>query len=195
MISLKKAVLDSCKAKKNLLKKNSNTNISEAIKKIYTAIKNGNKILVCGNGGSSSDASHMVAELLIRLRPAVNRKSIPAIALTMDISTLTACGNYYGFKNIFSRPFEALATKGDILIAITTSGNSANIDNVLKESKKKKIYSISLLGKYTGKCNKLSNLEVKVNSKNTARIQETHIFIIHYILESVEDLLINNGYC
>ena len=151
MISLKKAILDSCKAKKNLLKKNSNMNISEAIKKIYTAIKNGNKILVCGNGGSSSDASHMVAELLIRLRPKVKRKSIPAIALTMDISTLTACGNDYGFKNIFSRPFKALAAKGDILIAITTSGNSANIVNVLKESKKKKIYSISLLGKYSGK--------------------------------------------
>jgi len=111
----------------------------------------------------------------------------------MDTTTLTACGNDYGFEYIFSRSFKALASKGDLLFTISTSGNSKNVYNVLKESKKMKIFSISLLGKKSGSCKNLSNLEIKVNSKTTARIQETHIFIIHHILESVEDLLIKNA--
>ena len=94
--------------------------------------------MFCGNGGSAADAQHLTAEFIIRLRPHINRKPIPALTLTQDTTTLTACGNDYSFDDIFLRPFQALAKKNDILFCITTSGNSKNILKVLKEAKKKK---------------------------------------------------------
>ena len=162
-----------------------------AIKNIHKKIKKGGKILFCGNGGSAADAQHLAAEFLIRLRPHVNRKPIPAISLAQDTSTLTACGNDYSFDDIFLRPFQALAKKNDILICISTSGNSKNILKVLKEANKTKVYSISFLGKGGGKAKKLSNKSLIVSSKNTARIQECHIFLGHFILEKIENKIIN----
>jgi D-sedoheptulose 7-phosphate isomerase len=164
--------------------------IIDAIKVIEKKIKKGGKILFCGNGGSAADAQHLAAEFIIRLRPHINRSPIPAITLAQDTSTLTACGNDYSFDDIFLRPFQALANKNDILICISTSGNSNNILKVLKEAKKKNIFTIGLLGNNGGKAKNNCNIELIVNSNNTARIQECHIFLGHFILEKVEDLII-----
>jgi len=164
--------------------------ISQSIKLIYKSISTGGKVLLCGNGGSAADAQHLAAEFLIRLRPKVNRNPLPALTLAQDTSTLTACGNDYNFSEIFSRPFDALANKNDVLFAISTSGNSDNVLKVLKKSKKKKIKSIGLLGGNGGKCSKYCDIKIIVPSFITARIQECHIFLGHYIMEQVEDLVI-----
>ena len=152
----------------------------------------GGKLLFCGNGGSAADAQHLAAEYLIRLRPNVNRGPIPALTLTQDTSTLTACGNDYSFSEIFLRPFDALASKNDVLIAISTSGNSENVLKVLQRAKKKKIKSIGFLGGNGGKSKKYTDINIIVPSKVTARIQECHIFIGHFILEVVEDIILKN---
>ena len=157
---------------------------------IVKSIKSGGKILFCGNGGSAADAQHFAAELLVRLKPNINRKSIPALSLAQDTSTLTACGNDYSFNDIFVRPFEALASKKDVLIAISTSGKSKNILKVLKKAKNKKILSIGLLGGSGGSCKKNCDISIVIPSKITARIQECHIFIGHHILSEVEKKLI-----
>ena len=160
--------------------------ILKSIDVVYKALKGKNKVLFCGNGGSAADAQHLAAELLIRLRPKINRRSLPAISLAMDTSTLTACGNDYSFKEIYSRPLQSLGNKGDVLIVISTSGNSENIISVLKESKKKRIKSIGFFGNSGGKAKKFCDINLIVPSNVTARIQECHIFLGHYILESVE---------
>lgn len=167
-----------------------NKNIEKIIKIIFSKIKSGGKILLCGNGGSAADAQHLAAEFLVRLRPNVNRKPIPAISLSMDTSTLTACGNDYNFKDIFLRPFEALSSRKDVLLVISTSGNSTNIINVLAKAKKKKITTLGFLGKGGGRAKKLCDYKVIVDSSNTATIQEVHIFLGHFIFESVEDLFL-----
>ena len=164
--------------------------LEKAINKVHEALSTGNKIMMCGNGGSAADAQHLAAEFLIRLRPNVNRAPYPVISLAQDTSTLTACGNDLGFKKIFSRTLEALAKKGDILIVISTSGNSENIIDVVKKDKSKKIFTIGLLGSRRGKVKKNLDLNIIVPSKITARIQECHIFLGHHIFESVENLLI-----
>ena len=164
--------------------------IIETIDNIQKRLKKGGKILFCGNGGSAADAQHLAAEFIIRLRPHINRHPIPAITLAQDTSTLTACGNDYSFDDIFLRPFQALAKKNDILICISTSGNSKNILKVLKEAKKKRIYSIAFLGRQGGKAKKICDKSLVILSENTARIQECHIFLGHFILEKVESLII-----
>ena len=164
--------------------------INECVKLISNRIKKGGKLLICGNGGSAADAQHLSAEYLIRLKPNINRKPLPAITLAQDVSTLTACGNDFKFEDIFLRPFQALANKNDILICISTSGNSKNILNVLKEAKKKKIYSVCFLGNKGGKALKMCDHPLVISSNNTARIQECHIFLGHFILEKVEDLIL-----
>ena len=109
-----------------------NKEINQSIKKIYQALKKKGKILFCGNGGSAADAQHLAAEYLVRLRKNINRDPLPAITLAQDASTLTACGNDFSFDDIFLRPFKALVAKNDVLVCITTSGNSNNIIIVLK---------------------------------------------------------------
>jgi D-sedoheptulose 7-phosphate isomerase len=146
--------------------------------------------MLCGNGGSAADAQHLSAEYLVRLRPNVNRKPIPAISLAQDTSTLTACGNDYDFSDVFRRPFQALAKKNDVLIAITTSGNSLNVIKVLKDARSKKITTIGFLGGSGGKCKKFCDINLIVPSKSTARIQECHIFLGHFIFEQVENLIL-----
>jgi D-sedoheptulose 7-phosphate isomerase len=167
--------------------------IYKAIQIIEKKIAKGGKILFCGNGGSAADAQHLAAEFLVRLRPHVNRNPIPAFTLAQDTSTITACGNDYSFDDIFLRPFQAISKKNDILICISTSGNSKNILKVLKEAKKNKIYSIGFLGKGGGKASKIADKSLVVSSSNTARIQECHIFLGHFILEKVEDLVIEKN--
>ena len=167
--------------------------IDETIQHIEKKLKKGGKILFCGNGGSAADAQHLAAEFIVRLRPHVNRNPIAALTLAQDTSTITACGNDYSFDDIFLRPFQSFAKKEDVLICISTSGNSRNILRVLAEAKKKNIYTVSFLGKGGGKAKKISKNNLIVPSNNTARIQECHIFLGHFILEKLEDLLIGKS--
>ena len=164
--------------------------INKISKLIYSRLKKGNKIMLCGNGGSAADAQHLAAEFLIRLRPKINRKPLAAISLAQDTSTITACGNDYSFNNIFSRNLQALGKKNDILIVISTSGNSKNIINVLKIASKMKITSIGLLGNTGGIAKNFCNYNIIVPSDVTARIQEIHIFLGHFIFETVEELFL-----
>jgi D-sedoheptulose 7-phosphate isomerase len=135
----------------------------------------------------------LAAEFLVRLRPKINRPPIAAISLATDVSTITACGNDYSFNYIFSRNLEALGCDKDILIAISTSGQSKNILNVLKTAKQKKILSISFLGNNGGKAKKNSDISLIIKSRITARIQESHILLGHYIFEEVEKKLLNQN--
>ena len=187
---LRSYISENTKLKKDILK---NTKVISDIKfKILNAIKNKGKIFICGNGGSAADAQHLAAEFMVRLRPNKNRDPFPVIALALDTSTLTACGNDYGFQYIFSRNLQALAKKNDLLITISTSGNSRNIFEVLKLSKRMKIFSIAFLGCGGGKAKKMSNLNLLVPHFNVARIQESHIFLGHFILNRVEEMLFFN---
>jgi len=185
---LKRDIQQSILAKKSLIK--ISNKIFESIKILTECLKNGNKILICGNGGSAADAQHLAAEFLVRLRPNVNRKSLPVISLALDTSTLTACGNDYSFDKIFSRPLSAIGNENDVLISISTSGNSKNIITVLKQAKKQNIKTISLLGQNGGIAKKFSNLSLITDSKNVARIQESHIFLGHFIFQKVEENII-----
>ena len=189
--NLELKILDSTSAKKSLIK--SSLKIEKSIKIIFESISNNGKILLCGNGGSAADAQHLAAEFLVRLRPHVNRDSYPAMSLAMDTSTLTATGNDIGFNSIFSRTLSSLGKKGDVLIAISTSGKSKNIISALKVAKQKKIFSIAFLGAGGGLAKKYADLSIIVGSKITARIQEAHIFLGHFIFENVEDLIIKKN--
>ena len=153
---------------------------------IYKRLSLGGKILLCGNGGSAADAQHLSAEFLVRLDPKRNRTPIPAISLATDISTITACSNDFTFDRIFSRNLEALGSRNDILIAISTSGKSKNIIEALKVAKKKKILSVGFFGNDGGNAKKFTDLSLIVKSNNVARIQETHILLGHFIFEQVE---------
>ena len=185
---LKKSLQENINLKKKLFK--FEKNINYIIEKITLTLKNRGKILICGNGGSAADAQHLAAEFLVRLKPKPKRPPYPVVSLALDTSTLTACGNDLGFDNIFSRNLEALGKKEDLLMVISTSGNSKNILKVIKMAKKMNIESVALLGANGGKAKKLCDKEIIIPSKNTARIQECHIFLGHYIFEQVEKKLI-----
>jgi len=160
------------------------------IKVMSASLKKDKKILICGNGGSAADAQHLATEFLVRLRPNINRKSFPVISLAQDVSTVTACGNDLGFENIFSRNLEGLSNKGDILLILSTSGNSKNIIKVLKKAKKLKVKTISILGNKGGKAKKMSDIELIIDEKNVARVQEAQKFLGHFIFEKIENHLI-----
>jgi D-sedoheptulose 7-phosphate isomerase len=185
-----KKILENIEVKNKLKKEIFKKKIFKCINAIHSSLLNNGKVLLCGNGGSAADAQHLAAEFLVRLRPNINRNPIPAIALALDTSTITACANDYSFNDLFSRNLEAIGNKNDILIALSTSGNSKNILNVLKIAKKMNIFSIAFLGNSGGKAKKVANLDVIIPSKVTARIQEAHIFLGHIIFEKVESLLI-----
>ena len=157
------------------------------------AIENGNKILLCGNGGSAADAQHLAAELLIRLRPNLTRQTLPAIALAMDTSTLTACGNDLGFDVIFERMVEALGKPGDVLIGITTSGKSPNVNKALIKAKELGITTVGFLGKNGGPAKEFCEFTFNAQTEVTARIQELHITAGHIVMELVEEHLIDKG--
>ncbi|WP_299226045.1 D-sedoheptulose 7-phosphate isomerase [Sulfurihydrogenibium sp.] len=142
-------------------------------------LKLGNKLLICGNGGSAADSQHFAAEVVGRFEK--ERKGFSAIALTTDTSALTAIGNDYGFDKVFSRQVEALGQKGDILIGISTSGNSKNVIEAVKVAKGLGIFTVGLLGKDGGQLKDLVDKAFIVRSNNTARIQEVHITFIHAI--------------
>jgi D-sedoheptulose 7-phosphate isomerase len=160
--------------------------IYKIVEKITEKVLKDGKIFFCGNGGSASDSQHLATEFLIRLKPNLNRTAIPAMSLTLDSTALTACGNDFGFENIFARALEGLGNKKDILIVISTSGNSKNIIKVLKKAKKMKIFTIGLLGNKGGKAKNQCDLPLVVNHNRVDRIQEMHIFLGHLIAETVE---------
>ena len=157
---------------------------------IVRAIKSGSKILLCGNGGSAADAQHLAAEMLVRLRPAYNRNAIPAIALAQDTSTITACGNDFGYEYLFERLLQGLGKSGDILIGITTSGNSENIIKAMKHAKNSNIKVFGFLGCEGGKAINYCDEAFVVPSHDTGRIQESHITAGHALMEHVENKLI-----
>ena len=162
--------------------------------RIVNSITNGGKLMICGNGGSAADAQHLVAEFLIRLTSDVNRQGIPAISLVQDSSTLTACINDYGPDDIFKRVLLTLGQEGDVLLAITTSGNSINIIETLKSAKEKNIYCLGFLGNDGGEALELCDSAFVVPSNVTARIQESHITAGHAMLQYIEDKLLDINY-
>ncbi|MBM4158899.1 MAG: SIS domain-containing protein [Ignavibacteria bacterium] len=162
------------------------TDISKAADIITERIKEGKKLIFCGNGGSAADCQHLATEFMVRLSHDIRRPAIGAIAITTDSSNLTAGGNDIGFKNIFARSLEGIGNEGDILIAISTSGNSENLIRAVKKAGKKKMFTIGLLGKTGGKLKSLVDLSVCVPSENIQRIQESHITIGHILCEITE---------
>jgi len=161
--------------------------IEQACHLMVTALKNGNKILLCGNGGSAADAQHIAAELTGRYK--TERRGLPAIALTTDTSALTAIANDYGYHRIFDRQVEALANKGDLLIGISTSGNSQNIISALKVAKELGCTTLGLSGKDGGDMNSVCHLNVVIPSNDTPRIQEMHILIGHILCQGVDNIV------
>lgn len=148
-------------------------------------LKSGGKILICGNGGSAADAQHFSAELTGRYK--VERIGLPAIALSTDTSALSAIGNDYGFEHVFSRQVQALAKSDDMIFAISTSGNSTNVINALREGRKRGCYCVGLSGKDGGEMNEWCEPNIVIPSANTPRIQEMHILIIHYLCQKIDE--------
>lgn len=161
--------------------------IEIASKMVVDTLKNGNKILLCGNGGSAADAQHIAAELTGRYK--TERRGLPGIALTTDTSALTAIGNDYGYDRVFDRQVEALAREGDLLIGISTSGNSQNVINAFKVAKELGCKTIGLSGRDGGGFNEICDLNLIVSSDNTPRIQEMHILIGHIICQIIDNEL------
>jgi D-sedoheptulose 7-phosphate isomerase len=189
---VKSALAEGIRARQEVLDKHVAT-LVEIGKICGGAIESGNKILLCGNGGSAADAQHLAAELLIRLRPDVTRQTLPAIALAMDTSTLTACGNDLGFEVIFERMVEALGNRGDVLIGITTSGKSPNVLKALTKAKELGIVTVGFLGGSGGPALPLCDYSFIAPTSITGRIQELHITAGHIVMELVEDYLIEKG--
>ena len=157
-----------------------------AVQSITDAFRNGKKLLLCGNGGSAADSQHIAAEFMIRLNHNLQRPALPAIALTTDTSNLTAGGNDIGFENVFARNVEGLGNEGDVLIAISTSGNSPNIIKAVNKAHEKKMFVVGFLGGTGGKLKNIVDLPIVIPSANTQRIQEGHITVAHIICELVE---------
>lgn len=149
------------------------------------ALQSGHKILICGNGGSAADSQHIAAEFVGRFHK--ERISLPAIALTVDTSILTAVGNDYSYDVVFKRQVEGLGNKGDVLIGISTSGNSKNVVAAMEEAKKKGLYTVAFTGEKDSKCSELADVTLQVPSMVTARIQECHILAAHIICNYVDE--------
>jgi D-sedoheptulose 7-phosphate isomerase len=161
---------------------------------ITQSIQNGGKIMLCGNGGSAADAQHLAAEMLVRLRPMNNREGVAAITLAQDTSTITACGNDFGYEKLYERTLTSLGKEGDCLIGITTSGNSENIILAMKAAKKMNIKAFGFLGCGGGEVLKYCDEAFIVPSNDTGRIQEAHITAGHALMECIEDQLIELNY-
>lgn len=159
--------------------------IEESINEIIKCFKRGNKIIIFGNGGSAADAQHIVAEFIGRFQK--ERKSLPAISLTTDSSIITSLANDYSYDIVFSRQCESLVSKGDIVMGISTSGKSKNVEEGIKTAKKRGAITIGLLGGDGGTIKNVADISIVVPSTNTARIQEVHRVIYHIICDVVEN--------
>lgn len=184
-------IKDSIEVKNDLLKDNETIrHIKQSAKMIVSSLRQGNKLLLCGNGGSAADAQHLAAEMVGRFK--LERKGIPAVALTTNTSILTAIANDYHYDKIFARQLEALGQNGDVLIGISTSGNSKNVASAINMAKEKGIKTIGLLGNNGGLVKDLADIAIIVPSNDTPRIQESHIMIGHIICELVEKEMVDS---
>ncbi|CAB3799647.1 Phosphoheptose isomerase [Paraburkholderia caffeinitolerans] len=165
--------------------------IAAAVDTMFAALANGNKILACGNGGSAADAQHFAAELIGRFER--DRPSLPALALTTDASVLTALANDYAYDQVFARQVRALGQPGDVLLAITTSGNSANVLAAIEVAHEREMIVIALTGKGGGMVNEAladTDIHLSVPSDRTARIQEVHLLTIHCLCDGIDAMLL-----
>jgi D-sedoheptulose 7-phosphate isomerase len=188
MERIKKSLLESAELKK-VVAETLADKILEAARLVRSGLAQGGKLLLMGNGGSAADAQHLAAELVGRYKR--ERKALSAIALTVDTSALTCLGNDYGFDSVFERQVEALARPGDVVIGISTSGNSENVVRGIRKANAIGAATIGFLGNDGGKLRGLVRLAIVVPSKDTARIQESHITIGHIICEIVEQEMMN----
>ena len=148
------------------------------------SLRSGGKILACGNGGSAADAMHLTQELVGRFRG--NRRSLPAVSLAADPTALTCIGNDFGFDSVFSRQVEGLADKNDLLVCLSTSGNSPNILRALEAARAKGVKTVALLGKGGGKAKGKADIEIIVANSDSGRVQEAHTLILHALLDAIE---------
>jgi D-sedoheptulose 7-phosphate isomerase len=176
---------ESAETKKKMIEACSG-DILKAVDAVIKAYNGKKKLLICGNGGSAADSQHIATELVIRMS-IPDRPALPAIALTTDSSMLTAGGNDIGFEKIFSRQVEALGQPGDVLIAISTSGKSENINRAVKEAKARGMVVIGFLGKDGGTCKALVDIPIVIPSNDTQRIQEGHITVAHILCGIIEN--------
>ena len=158
---------------------------------IEESLRAGNKLLVCGNGGSAADASHFATEFVVRFTK--DRPAYPAISLSGDGGLLTAAGNDYGFDEVFARQVAAFGLQGDVLICLTTSGKSRNVERALEEAKAHKLKTIAFLGRDGGSTIGMADVDLLVRSESTARIQEAHQFLLHVPCETIESRLAENS--
>lgn len=168
--------------------------IAHAATTLVECLLAGNKVMSCGNGGSACDALHFSSEMLNRYKD--ERPSLPAIALTADTATMTAIGNDYAYSDVFAKQIAGLGREGDVLLAITTSGSSANILNAIQEAHNRHIKVIALTGKNGGEAATLlapEDIEIRVPADVTARIQETHLLVIHCLCELIDNKLFGHG--
>jgi len=177
------SIRDSVRVKERVLESQA-PNIEKAARTIIKSLRLGGKVLVFGNGGSAADSQHMAAELVGRFKK--ERRALPAIALTVNASIITAICNDYGCEAVFSRQISALGRKGDVAIGLSTSGNSLNVINGIKEAESMEMSTICLAGCDGGKLAKISDLSIVVDTKDTPRVQEAHITIIHILCDLVE---------
>ena len=161
--------------------------IARAAEMIEQCLRARNKLLICGNGGSASDAAHFATELVVRF--AKDRRAYPAICLTGDGGLLTAAANDYGFDEIFARQVAAFGVEGDVLVVLTTSGKSKNVQRALEEAKSRKLKTIAFLGRDGGLTIGIADVDLLVASDSTARIQEAHKLLLHVLCETVESRL------
>jgi D-sedoheptulose 7-phosphate isomerase len=187
---IQKALRESIGIKEDFIKENT-SKITFLAERIALALTSDRKLLLCGNGGSAADAQHIAAEFINRYE--LERPPLPAIALTTDTSILTSIGNDYSFDEIFSKQVKALGVEGDVLLAISTSGNSANVIGAVKAAKGLGIFTVGLTGGEGGQLTRLVDLSLVVKSNVTARIQEAHILVGHIICELVDYLLFQQG--
>ncbi len=182
---LHEAIADATKTLQSLL--DLDVQLGEAADAIEKCLRAGNKLLVCGNGGSAADAAHFAIELVVRF--AKDRRAQPAICLASDGGLLTAAGNDYGFVEIFARQVAAFGQPGDMLICLTTSGKSKNVVRALEEAKARKLKTIALLGRDGGSTIGMADVDLLVSSNSTARIQEAHQVLLHVLCELIESRL------
>ena len=182
---LNKAINDSIETLQSL--KKLQAEVARSADLIADCLTNGNKLLVCGNGGSASDAAHFTTELVVRF--AKDRPAYPAICLTGDGGLLTAAGNDYGFEEIFARQVAAFGMPGDLLICLTTSGKSKNVLRALEEARSRKLKAIAFLGRDGGSTIGIADVDLLIRSDSTARIQEAHELLLHVLCETVESRL------
>ena len=189
---IKEIIAASIQVKQQLLENEKIINtVNDCVVVIVNAFKNGNKVLFCGNGGSAADAQHLAAEFSGRFY--IDRDALPAEALHCNTSYLTAVGNDYSFDLIYARLIKGLGKKGDVLIGLSTSGNSANIVNAFEIAKEKEMITIGFTGLTGGLLKEISDHLLNVPSTDTPRIQESHILLGHIICELVEEKLFGNS--